>query len=224
MILVRSILFSFIILILAVSDSNCQAKTDTIYVDSFAKNEALSWHSKKKNPENIYKLKTEEKKTFLSASSIHEDNFLIKKITVDLVQYPYLNWKWRANTLPQNGDESKKQTCDVAASLNVVLKASKWRPRTIKYSWSTTLPTGTRTESPFAFWPSRCDIVVIKNGDAELSTWHTEKVNVLEDYKKFYKKEEVASLIIEAFVIMTDSDNTGSQSEADYDDIFFSRK
>lgn len=224
MIPIRFFSLCLALILLTLADLTCQVTSDIIYVDNFDETKELAWHSKKKNPENIYKIKVDDENTFLSASSIHDDNFLIKKVSVDLVEYPYLNWKWRALSLPINGDESVKSVCDVAASLNVVLKASKWRPRTIKYSWSTTLPIGTRTKSPFAFWPSRCDIVVIKSGGKDLGTWHTEKINVLEDYKKFYDKEEVKSLIIEAFVIMTDSDNTGSLSEADYDDIFFSKQ
>ncbi len=196
---------------------------DTIYIDNFDSSSKLEWHSKNKNPERVYKIKVADSNNYLSAHSEKDDNFLIKKIEDDLVEYPYLNWKWRANKLPLEGDESVKSHCDVAACVNVVLKASRWRPKTLKYSWSTTLPEGTLTKSPFAYWPSRCDIRVIESGDKNLGTWQSEKINVLEDYKKFYNKQDVKSLKVEAFVIMTDSDNTNSSSAADYDDLFFSK-
>jgi hypothetical protein len=51
----------------------------------------------------------------------------------------------------------------------------------------------------------------------------TEKINVLEDYKRFYNKKAIMSRKIHAIVIMSDSDNTKSISEADYDDIYFSK-
>lgn len=195
-----------------------------INVSDFARPLQEEWHSKKKNPETVYTIKKDSTRSnFLCARSEQDDNFLIKKITVDLVEFPYLHWSWRAHTLPKNGDESIKKKCDVTACVNVVLKASKWRPRTIKYSWSSTLAEGTITKSPFAMWPSRCDIVVVQSGEEKLGQWVEEKVNVLEDYKQFYNKENPKSVIIEAFVIMTDSDNTGTPSAADYDNIYFSQ-
>ncbi len=196
---------------------------DTIWVDDFSTRLDSSWNSKSDNPEKVYQLTSAEDSTYLSAHSVGlDDNFLIKEIEVDLVKYPYLNWQWRAHTLPENGDESQKQTCDVAASINVVLKASKWRPKTIKYSWSSTLKQDSITHSPFAIWPSRCDIIVMQSGEDKLGEWVTEKVNVLKHYKQFYKKKKVKSVKVEAFVIMTDSNNTISESAADYDNIFFS--
>jgi len=70
---------------------------------------------------------------------------------------------------------------------------------------------------------SGADIIVVESGEALKGEWIHEKVNVLEDYKRLYNKNKVDSYYIEAFVIMTDSDNTNSLSAADYDDIFFSK-
>lgn len=139
------------------------------------------------------------------------------------MEFPYLNWKWRAKSLPASGDESEKEYCDAAASIAVVLKLSKWRPRSIKYTWSTTLVSGMETHSPYAFWPSRTDIIVLKSGINRLGEWQVEKRNILNDYLSLYGEESVESLVIEAIVIMTDSDNTKSLSAADYDNIFFSK-
>lgn len=205
--------------------ANLEAQeVDTIWVDRFESAELIEWTGRRDNYADVYTLENTDKGRVLSASSLHEDNFLIKKFEVDIVKYPYLNWSWKVESLPVEGDESVKETCDVAACINVVLKASKWRPRSIKYSWSTTLPIGTRTKSPFAIWPSRCDIVVMQSGDDNIEKWQTEKVNVLEHYCQLYQKKKPKSLVIQAMVIMTDSDNTGTISQAKYDDIFFTGK
>lgn len=205
---------------------------DVIWVDHFndysIKQMPENWHGRKDAAAKYYKVMPEDEHSnnqILCAIAENTDMFILKKIKVDIVKYPYLNWRWRANILPPNGDESKKKVCDVAASMNVVLKASKWRPRSIKYSWSTTLPKFTKTKSPYAFWPARTDIVVLQSGEEHKGQWITEKVNVLEDYKRFYKKKKKPkSFVIEAIVIMSDSDNTNSVAAADYDDIYFSRK
>jgi len=197
---------------------------DVVWIDDFENQTMKDWQGRAAQFENIYKLDSINGQSFLSASSKGSDNFIIKKIDVDLVKYPFLNWKWRANTLPLNGNESVKPTCDMAAAVVIVLRASKWRPQTIKYTWSSTLEKNTITQSPYAHWPSRTDIIVMQSGDEHLNEWMTEKVNVLEHYKMLYKKSKVKKKKIEAFVIMTDSDNTNSLSEADYDDIFFSKE
>jgi len=198
-------------------------KDEAIWIDDFESMGLEDWHGRSSDFHKIYNIDSLSDTSFLSASSLGSDNFIIKKVKVDLVEYPYLNWKWRAKTLPLNGDESQKSTCDIAASVIVVLRASKWRPRSIKYTWSTTLPKSTICKSPFAIWPSRTDIIVMQSGDEKLNEWTSEKVNVLDHYKTFYNKKNVKSKKVEAFVIMTDSDNTKSLSEADYDDIFFSK-
>jgi len=215
----------FIILIISTFSATSQ---DIIRIDNFMSGEVgelpIEWGQREKDDNVTYQLMEEDGVQFLCAHSKRTDNFIIKKIQVDIVEYPYLNWKWKGLIFPPNGDESVKSTCDVVASMNVVLRASRWRPKTIKYSWSTTLEEGTRTASPFAVWPSRADIVVVQSGTDEKNNWVTEKVNVLEDYLKFYELENVDSYIVEAIVIMSDSDNTSSESKALYADIHFSKE
>jgi hypothetical protein len=121
-----------------------------------------------------------------------------------------------------NGDESKKKFCDNPASIVVILKLSKWRPKSIKYSWSTTLDQATRTSSPYATWPAKSDIVVLRSGRDKEVEWVTEKRNVLQDYMEFYNDHDTKEIFIKGIIIMTDSDNTKSNSAADYDDIYFS--
>lgn len=197
---------------------------DTIEVDDFSKTLDNNWKGRSCGFEKIYNVKESNGNKYLAAKSIASDNFIIKEITVDIVKYPYLNWKWRVNTLPIGGDEGRKETCDVGASLSVVLNNSKFCPKSIKYSWSTTLKKGSFSKSPYAMWPSRSDIYVVESGEQYLKTWKSEKINVLEHYMKLYNEKNVKSKEIKALVIMTDSDNTGTLSEADYDDIYFSKE
>jgi len=203
--------------------SNPAEEEEVKWIDDFESKEMSEWHGRAADFDKIYKINSTENSSYLSASSSGSDNFILKKTKIDITEYPYLNWKWRAKTLPNKGDESQKSTCDIAASVIVVLRASKWRPQSIKYTWSTTLARHTFSKSPYAFWPSRTDIIVMQSGEENVGEWITEKVNVLEHYKTLYEKAKVKSKDIEAFAIMTDSDNTNSLSEADYDDIFFSK-
>lgn len=201
---------------------------DRILIDDFTQGQIgklpSEWNQRMSKDRDTYQLASDEEDQVLVAYSKASDNFIIKRISIDIVKHPYLNWDWKAMIFPSNGDESVKATCDVVASVNVVLRASRWKPKTIKYSWSTTLEEGTRTSSPFAIWPSRADIVVTQSGVEQKDTWITEKVNVLQDYLNFYSLDHVDSYIVEAIVIMSDSDNTKSESKAMYDNIYFSKQ
>lgn len=198
-------------------------EVDRYIVDEFNTPLSSEWVGRFDDFESIYKINEEDDNHYLTATSLNSANFIIKKIDVDLTTHPYLNWRWRAHELPHEGDESIKATCDVPASIAIVLNKSKILPKSIKYSWSTTLPEGQITESPFAFWPARCDIKVMEHGEKNKGEWVYEKTNILEDYKQFYKKKNVMSKKVHAIVIMSDSDNTGSLAKADYDDIYFSK-
>lgn len=194
--------------------------TDTFWIETFDKETLTDWHANKGEITEVYNIQTEGAERYLQAISEDDDLFIIKECKVDLVQYPYLNFSWRAHELPEQGNEYQKETCDIAASVYIVIKASKWRPRSIKFTWSTTLPENTYGKSPFSIWPARSDFKVVHSGDKDLGEWVHEKINVLEEYKKLYDKDKVNSLDIEAISIMTDSDNTSSSARADYDNIF----
>lgn len=221
-----SIVFRCILILqLVMCVSSFLISQEVIRIDDFNDDQlSPDWKFRHDGGDTLYTISPDTLSNVLDANTFDSDNFIIKKIKVDIVQYPYLNWKWKAISMPVDGDESKKKYCDVVASINVVLRARKWAPKTIKYSWSTTLEAGTLTKSPFAFWPSRADIVVQRGVGKPTHEWIEEKVNVLEEYKRLYKKKKVKSYVVEAIVIMSDSDNTKSPSHARYDDIFFSKE
>ncbi len=180
------------------------------------------WHKRRKSDLQEYWIERDSTGGYLTARTEDSDMMILKKIKVDIVKYPYFNWRWRVQELPTKGDESVKKVCDSPASIALVTKYSKIIPKSIKYTWSTTLPVGTITKSPYAYWPSRTDIVVMESGDSLKGTWVIEKRNILEDYKRLYGKKTVKSKYIRAIAIMSDSDNTHSTAACDYDDFYFS--
>jgi hypothetical protein len=91
------------------------------------------------------------------------------------------------------------------------------KPECIKYVWSSSLPKGTVTESPYA---KKTKIIVLENGSSPLGQWITEEVNVYEDYKRLFHKEPDE---VRAIGILTDADDTSSEAMADYDDVCVKR-
>jgi hypothetical protein len=165
--------------------------------------------------QKIYKVSVEGANAYLSADSRGDAVQIGKKVEVDLMKYPSLEWCWKVTKLCKGGDERYKATGDSAAAVYVVFPTWKmWKPKALKYVWSASgLPKGYRTESPYS---SDTKIIVLQNKHSPLDTWIQEKVNVLSDYEKYWgKKLEKVNLI----GLMSDSDNTGSEAIAAYDDL-----
>jgi hypothetical protein len=135
-----------------------------------------------------------------------------KEEEYDVRQYPILTWRWRILALPQGGDERKKETGDSAAGVYVVFGG--WPvPKTVKYVWSASLPPGTRLESPFS---GQTKVVVLRSGMDLAGQWVEERVNVLEDYRRFFGEDPEKA---RGIAILSDADNTKSRAVADYDAI-----
>ena len=225
----------YLLIVFLIVASSLNSEPSRYWVDDFESYEVgimpSGWKGRSGKAKKYYKIAEEslkgKKNKYLKVDNFQTAQFIGKISKVDIVKYPFLYWKWRVRVLPPKGDESTKKYCDVPASMNVVLDNGRIlglipRPKTIKYSWSTTLKKGTITKSPFARWPSRCDIIVLRSGASLKGRWVQEKRNVLEDYKKFYKRKKVDSKIIDLITIMSDADSTKTTSAADYDDIYFS--
>lgn len=166
------------------------------------------WQARGGSGEEVYRIGRGEE-AFLAARSKGNAVAIAQEFKYSLSDFPILSWEWRALKLPVKGDERTKETNDSAAAIYVIFQG--WlNPRNIKYVWSTTLAPGTLTESPYS---SQTKIVVLESGPAKLGQWVTEKVNVLEDYRRLFGQDLES---VQAIGLMTDSDNTRSAAEADY--------
>lgn len=62
-------------------------------------------------------------------------------------------------------------------------------------------------------------MLAVRSGNEDAGQWLSEERNVVEDYRRLYKAEPPP---MAGVAIMTDTDNTGSVSEAWYADISLS--
>lgn len=146
-------------------------------------------------------------------------NFPLLKIEgLDLNKTPVLKWDWRAHKLPVGGNENSKTLNDVTASIYVVFDMGrvalvKKVPKSIRYTWSSTLPEGTEIS---AFFGNQ-KIVVVESGENETGKWKTFERNIVEDYKRLFGDSPPDVPI--ALLILSDGDDTGDRVMADYDNI-----
>ncbi|THB74615.1 MAG: DUF3047 domain-containing protein [Desulfobacteraceae bacterium] len=178
------------------------------------------WSPKIFVKETRYNLVDLEGQTALKAVSRQSASGLIKKIRVDLDQYPYLNWTWRIEQ-PLKGDfnEKEKGGDDYAARIYVVLSGgfAIWNTKALNYVWAK--HADTNDVWPNAFAPKNAKMIAVRSGHDPVSTWVTEKRDIQADFKAIFGKEVSA---IDAVVLMTDTDNTRNEAVAHYGDIFFS--
>ncbi len=174
-----------------------------------------SWKAASKKGSTLYKILEENANRYLNINVTDDSINIAKEIEWDLKQHPLLQWRWRIHKEPLGADPRNESTHDCAAAVYVLIKNGlSPLPKYIKYIWCNSLESGTR----FFFKKNRA-IVVMRGKDDNLSEWYKETRNVLEDYKYFYGDKKPK---IKGISILSDSNNTHSESEADYDDIIIS--
>lgn len=157
----------------------------------------------------------------LLMKSENEGSTINKEIKVDVTQYPYLTWRWKAIALPQGADSRKAATDDQACQIYVTFPRfpTAVRSRILGYIWDTSAPGGTMVTSQKT---STVTYFVVRSGPAELGRWITETRNVLEDFKKAHggpPAEEVG-----AVSVGIDSNDTHDRAECAVGEIAFKKQ
>ncbi len=129
----------------------------------------------------------------------------------DLSSLPRLQWMWRAHRLPEGAREDRVN--DSGAAVYVSFAKTDWlgRPRSIKYVYSTGLPPESVVST------GNVKIVVVSSGLDETGEWVQVARNVAEDYRKIFGSEPPNAPM--TITLWSDSDNTGSVAEVDFDNI-----
>jgi len=216
----RTLIFLLVIGIPALAQSAEQvAATDrTRPLETFEKDQPATFPGQWKvrgdeeEAQTIYRVKEENGNRFLHARTDNQGIQIGLAHNFQPKQFPQLRWRWRVGQLPPGGDERAKKTNDSAAAVYVVFD-NRVMPRAIKYVWSSTVPVGTRADSP-TYWRSK--VVVLQSGPSSNGEWQQETVNIYQDYKDLFGDEPGE---VQGIAVLTDSDTTKSVAEADYDDF-----
>lgn len=151
-----------------------------------------------------------------------------KEVSVDLREYPYLNWTWTATKLPRGGDVRKSATDDQALQIYVVLPTTGFPEQLnypiLTYVWDNEAPKGLITKSPKPLM-KKIRYVVVRNKTDRLGTWYTEKRNVYEDFRKVFRDVDGGEPrgATHGLRFYINSQNTKSQAEGYIGEVFFSK-
>jgi hypothetical protein len=134
-----------------------------------------------------------------------------KEFDWNLKEHPRLKWRWRALTLPEGASEKGEN--DTGGAVYVTF-GTDWlgRPKSIKYTYSSTLPVGTVV----SFGPLK--VIVVESGrEPSTGTWKTEVRHVANDYRQVFGEDPPDRPV--SITISGDSNSTDTESKVDMDDI-----
>lgn len=124
-----------------------------------------------------------------------------------------LQWDWRAPKLPEGGREDRSSHNSVAAAVYVTF-GTDWlgRPRSIKYTYSSTLSVGT----VISHGPLRV-MVVSSGADGRNNQWSTMRRDIPADYRQLFGSDPPNDPI--SITVWSDSDSVPSGSIGDFNNF-----
>lgn len=196
------------------------AAEQTVPVSTFWNGVWTDWEAKIFKGKTAYSFTFDPEKsaTVVEAWSRAAASGRYRKIKVDLVRTPFLNWSWKVAEPLSSLDENTKAGDDFAARLYVVVERGMLglSSFSMNYVWANQHPAGAAWPSPFT---RSVRLLAVDSGSAHLNSWISHKRNVREDFKAQFG-EDIRS--IDAVALMTDTDNSGQSAHAFYGDIWFS--
>jgi len=193
---------------------------------------------KKIEKHTAYTVAKDEEITAVKAVSEASASGLTREITINLKEYPIVQWQWKVVNTLKKGDVTRKEGDDYPARIYITfeydsskvgffdkakyelikLLYGRYPPlAAINYIWESKAPKGTVVPNPYT---ERVKMIVVESGVERVNQWVSEERNVYEDYQKAFGDEPP---LISGVAIMTDTDNTGESATAYYGDIIFKK-
>ncbi len=176
------------------------------------------WQHMKFRGQTEYRLAFHAGRLSIRAKGKKSSSGLIRRVNIDAVRCPNLEWEWRVDAIQAGADLRRKDKEDVAASVFILFADPGFMSNpdpvpTLRYVWTNRkLPKETVVDNPYL--PGIVRSIVVRSGTADLKTWVTERRNVSSDFQKAFGRPLNQS--IHAVAIFTDNDQTSQQVEAHY--------
>ena len=194
--------------------AEAQPADDCQVVERFAKAKVgefpRDWKVRKDAGKDVYSVQEEGGLRFLHAHSKGLGIQAAKQHEWNLDAYPVLAWSWRPREFPGGADEKSGKNDSALAVYMLVPYSRVSGPKAVKYIWSEKVPVGTRLSSNSGLTQVR----VLRSGPEGKDRWVEERVNVRDDYLKYFEEKEVPKPA--GIAVLTDADDTRSSAQGDY--------
>ncbi|MDP2279956.1 MAG: DUF3047 domain-containing protein [Nitrospirota bacterium] len=179
---------------------------------------ASPWKLKEKYGAANVKIVSDSGEKVVQLKSDNASFSIGREVNVDIKNYPYLAWRWKASKLPPHGDVRSGKTNDQALQLLVAFEGRK----ILSYIWDSNAPEGTVTDESIA-WPVslKVKVLTLKSGTSDAGKWLTVTRNVYDDYRKLFNEDPPH---VKGIRIQTNSQHTESIGEGYVGKIVFSKK
>lgn len=188
--------------------------SDCLVIEDFSASKIgefpAGWKPRKESGREVYSVLEENGVRFLRALSQGIGIQAARQYEWDLTTYPVLAWSWRPWEFPRGADEKEGKNDSVLAVYMLVPYSRIAGPKAVKYIWSERVPVGTRLTSNYGLTQVR----VLESGTDRRGQWVEERVNVRDDYLKFFEEKETPKPA--GISVLTDSDDTKSRAQGDY--------
>lgn len=179
---------------------------------------------------NVHLRMVKEGDTFFLNMISEQSAFGIEKaVKVNVREYPFLNWTWKATKLPSGGDVRSQETDDQAIQIYLAFTATgfpaKLNTPVLAYIWDNEAPKGWTGRSP-QIGGSKIRYLVVRNKTDKLNEWSTEKRNVYHDYQKLFGDLQGGEPPgpTHGMSLYINTHHTGSSAESYIGNIYFSRQ
>lgn len=190
------------------------AAEECVSIEDFSKGKIgefpPDWRLREESGRPVYSIQEQNGLRFLRAVSRGLGIQAAKQEQWDMTTHPILAWSWRPMEFPEGSDERDSRTNDSALAVYAVFPHTYWSVKSMKYVWSAAVPAGTHLTSSAGLTQVR----VLRSGTRGKGEWTEERVNVLEDYRKYFETREAPKP--EGIAVLTDSDDTKSSAQGDY--------
>lgn len=170
----------------------------------------------------------------VKAESHSSASGLYKALDLDPKVYQIISWRWKVENILTKADARRKEGDDYPARLYVAFQydarhTTLWErtgygaykllygdyppQHVINYIWDNRLPKGTAIDNAYT---DRAKMVVVESGADNVGRWVREERNLYDDYKRLFGQEPPR---IAGIALMTDTDDTGEDAVAYYDEI-----
>jgi hypothetical protein len=188
-----------------------------------------------------YVLYAEDGEGCLKAASNASASALVYRETFNVYEYPMLTWRWKIENVYKKGNARTKEGDDYPLRIYVLFEYNLQEAgffEMLRYKTAELLYGEHPPHSCLSYiWANknheqrvitnrfskRSKLIVMKAGDVHTGSWHTESVNIIEDYQRAFNATPPATACIG---IMNDSDNTGESSFSylDYIEVYRDKK
>ena len=176
------------------------------------------WRLHSFNGRTRYEIVDADGAKVLKATSNDSASLLYQEKVIPIKDTPWIEWTWRVENTLGPVVEHTRAGSDYPGRVTVIIQTGflPWDNTSVSYVWSSSSEKGSHWESPFT---DKAIMVAVESGDENLGKWKTERRNVVEDFKTLLGLDIDQ---LDAYAVMTDSDNSDTAATAYFGNISFS--